>query len=63
MAELKRLKQDSKTIEEFIQEFRRVAKSSRYKERLLIKKFKRVMNGAIRRKLMKAEYQPSSIEQ
>ncbi len=42
-------------MEEFIQEFRRVARGSRYKERPLIKKFKRSMNGMIRRKLMEAK--------
>ena len=50
-------------MEEFIQEFRRVAKSSKYKGRLLMEEFKREINGAIRRKLMEAEHQPSSIEQ
>jgi len=50
-------------MEEFVQDFKRVARGSRYEGRLLIEKFKRGMNGAIRRKLMKTENQPSSIEQ
>ena len=63
VAELKRLEQERRTMEEFIQEFRRVARGSRYKERPLIKKFKRSMNGMIRRKLMEAKRSPTSIEQ
>jgi len=52
VAELKRVEQEGRTIEEFVQEFRRAARGSRYKRRLLIEKFKRGMNGMIRRKLM-----------
>ena len=52
-----------KTIEEFMQEFKRAARGSGYKERPLIEEFKRRMNGGIRRKLMEAENQPASIEQ
>ena len=36
-------------MEKFVQEFRRTARESEYKERLLIKKFKREMNRTIRR--------------
>jgi len=50
-------------MEEFIQEFRRAARGSRYKRRLLIEEFKREMNRMIRRKLMEAERPPTSIEQ
>jgi len=63
MAELKKVEQGSKTIEEFIQEFRRAARESRYKRRPLIKEFKKEMNGAIKRKLMKAERSPRGIKQ
>ena len=63
VAKLKRLEQESKMMKEFVQEFRRTAKGSRYKGRLLIEEFKREMNRMIRRKLMEAEYQPSSIKQ
>ena len=63
VAELKRLEQEGRTMEEFVQESRRVARRSRYKGRLLIKEFKRKMNGMIRRKLMEAENPPTSIEQ
>jgi len=42
-------------IEEFVQEFRRAVRESKYKKRLLIEEFKRGMNGLIRRKFKKAE--------
>ena len=60
VAELKRLEQGGKTMEEFVQEFRRVAKGTRYKGRSLAKEFKR---GIIYQRLMESEQQPSSIEQ
>ena len=62
-AELRKLEQGERTMEEFVQEFKRAARGSRYEERLLVEEFKRGMNGAIRRKLMEAENQPGSIEQ
>ena len=55
IVELKRLEQESKTMEEFLQEFRRAARNSRYKRRLLVKEFKREMNGAIKQNLMEVE--------
>jgi len=63
VTELKKVEQEGKTREEFVQEFRRVVRRSRYEERLLIEEFKRGMNETIRRKLMKAEKPPRSIEQ
>ena len=63
VAELKRLKQGGRMMEEFAQEFRRVARGSKYKGRPLIEEFKRGMNRIIRRKLMEAERPPTSIEQ
>ena len=63
VAELRRLEQEERTMEEFIQEFRRAVRGSRYKERPLIEEFKRRMNGMIRRKLMEAERPPTSIKQ
>ena len=50
-------------MEEFVQDFKRVVRGSRYKGQPLIKEFKRGMNRAIKRKLIKAENQPDSIEQ
>ena len=63
VAELKRVEQGGRTIKEFIQEFRRAAKESRYKERVLVEKFKRGINRVIRRKLMEAERMSISIKQ
>ena len=63
MAELRRLEQGKRMMEEFVQEFRRAARESRYEERPLIEEFKREMNGMIRRKLMEAERPLASIEQ
>jgi len=50
-------------MEEFVQEFRRAARRSRYKGCPLIEEFKRGINATIRRRLMEAECQPSSIKQ
>ena len=49
-------------MEEFVQEFKRVARESGYKGCSLIKEFKRIINRNIRRKLMEAENQPATIE-
>ena len=45
VAELRKLEQGGRTMEEFVQEFKRAARGSRYEGRLLIKEFKREMNG------------------
>ena len=50
-------------MEEFVQEFKRAARDSRYEGRLLMEEFKRGINGGIRRKLMEAKNLPASIEQ
>jgi len=63
VAKLRKLEQGGKTMEEFVQEFKRAARGSGYKGRLLVEEFKRGMNRGIRRKLMKAESQLVSIEQ
>jgi len=47
VAELKRIEQKGKTREKFVQEFRRVARGSRYEERPLVKELKRDMNRTI----------------
>ena len=60
-AELKKLEQGERTMEEFVQEFKRTARGSGYEERLLVEEFKRGINGVISRKLMEAKNQPSSI--
>jgi len=63
VTELRRLEQEGRTMEEFVQEFRRAARESRYEERPLIKEFKRGINKIIRRKLIEMEKPPTSIEQ
>jgi len=63
VAELKKLEQRGKMMEEFVQEFRRVARGSGYKGRLLVEEFKRGINTTICQRLMKSEWQPCSIEQ
>jgi len=63
VAELKRIEQGGRTIEEFVQDFKRTARGSGYKGRPLIEEFKRAINGNIRRKLMEAEDQLGSIKQ
>ena len=63
IAELKKLEQEGRMMEEFVQEFKRAARGSGYERRPLVEEFKRGMNEIIRRKLMKAENQPGSIEQ
>jgi len=46
-AELRKLEQGGKSMEEFVQEFKRVARGSGYEGRLLVEKFKQGMNGGI----------------
>jgi len=62
-AELRKLEQEGKSMEEFVQEFKRVARESRYERRPLMEEFKRGINGGIQRKLIEAENPLSSIEQ
>ena len=62
-AELRKLEQGGKTMEEFVQEFKRAARGSGYEGRPLIEEFKREMNGGIRRKLIELENPPDFIEQ
>ena len=47
VAELKRLEQGERAIEEFVQEFRRAARGSGYEGRLLVEEFKREINRVI----------------
>jgi len=50
-------------MEEFVQKFRKAARKSGYKGRLLVEEFKRRMNRVIKRKLIETERPPTSIEQ
>jgi len=63
VAELRKLEQGGKMMEEFVQEFKRAARGSGYEGRPLVEEFKREMNRGIRRKLMEAENLPASIKQ
>ena len=62
-AELRKLEQGGRTMEDFVQEFKRAARESGYEGQPLIEEFKRGINGGIQRKLMEAENLPASIEQ
>lgn len=42
-------------MKEFVQEFRRTARESRYKKKPLVKKFKRGINETIYQRLMESE--------
>jgi len=42
-------------MEEFVQEFRRAARESRYEGRLLVEEFKREINAMIHQKLIESE--------
>ena len=63
VAELKRIEQGRKTMEKFVQRFRRTMRDSKYKRRILVKEFKREINKVIRRKLIEVERPLTSIKQ
>ena len=63
VTELKRVEWDWRTMEKFIQEFRRVARGSKYDGRALVEEFKHGMNKVIRRNLIEAERPSWSIVQ
>jgi len=63
VAELKKVEQEEKKVEKFVQKFKRAVRESEYKERPLIEEFKRGMNRTIRRKLIEVERPSRSIEQ
>ena len=55
IAELKRLEQE-KTMKKFIQEFKRAARGSEYKRRLLVVEFKKRISAIIHWRLMELEW-------
>jgi len=59
--QLRTIKQRGRTCDEYVQEFKKVARKSGYEGRPLIKEFKRGLSGAIRRKLAEAEEPLSTI--
>ena len=61
-AELRQLEQGGRSMEEFVQIFKRIVRGSGYEGRPLIEEIKRGINRGIRGKLMEAENPPTSIE-
>ena len=59
--QLRMIEQGRRTCDEYVQEFKKVARGSGYEGRPLIKEFKRGLNGPIRRKLAEAEELPFTI--
>jgi len=59
--QLRMIEQRGRTCDEYIQEFKKVARRSSYEGQPLIKEFKRGLNGAIRGKLAEAEELLSTI--
>ena len=59
--QLRTIKQEEKTCNKYIQEFKKVARGSSYERRPLIEEFKKELNGSIRRKLVEAEELPTTI--
>ena len=62
VAELKKIEQGGRMMEEFVQDFKRVARGSGYEGCPLIEEFKQGMNRSIRRKLMEVENQLATIK-
>ena len=63
VAELRKLEQEGRMMEEFVQEFKRAARGSGYEGRPLVEEFKRGINREIWRKLIELENPLTSIEQ
>jgi len=61
--QLRTIEQGGRTCNEYVQEFKKVARESSYKGRPLIEEFKRGLNGSIRRKLAEAEEPPTTIRE
>ena len=59
--QLRTIEQGGRTCNEYVQEFKKVARESSYERRSLIEEFKRRLSGTIRRKLAEAEEPPSTI--
>jgi len=59
--QLRMIEQGGRMCNEYVQEFKKVTRESGYEGQPLIEELKRGLNGAIRRKLAKAEEPPSTI--
>jgi len=53
--QLRIIEQEGRTYDEYVQEFKKVARGTGYERRPLIEEFKRGLNGSIRKKLTEAE--------
>jgi len=58
---LQTIEQGSRTCDEYVQEFKKIARRSSYEGQSLIKEFKRGLSRVIRRKLAEAEEPPTTI--
>ena len=61
--QLRMIEQGGRTCDEYVQEFKKVARESSYEGRPLIEEFKRGLNIAIKRKLAETEEPPTTIEE
>jgi len=61
--QLRTIEQGRRTCNEYVQEFKKIARRSSYERWPLIKEFKRGLSGALRRKLAEADPSPSTIEE
>ena len=61
--QLRMIEQGERTCDEYVQEFKKVARGSGYESRPLIEEFKRGLNEPIRRKLAEAEEPLSTIRE
>jgi len=59
--QLRTIEQGGRTCDEYVQEFKKVARRSGYERRSLIEEFKRELNRAIRRRLAEAKELPTTI--
>jgi len=61
--QLRTIEQGDRICDEYIQEFKKIARGSRYEGQPFIEEFKRGLNGRIKRKLAKTEALPCMIEE
>jgi len=61
--QLQMIEQGERTYDEYVQDFKKIAKGSGYEGQSLIEEFKRGLNGAIRKKLAEAEELLITIEE
>lgn len=61
--ELRVLEQGEKTMDEYVQEFRKATRRSGYEERALVEEFKRESNRVVQRRLVEAKSSPTTIMQ